>query len=288
MTGMSRHFTHLQTGEPVTDPRALDTVLLTEATNLGLAKMAQACPEYTITPAGLDRRLVCARRDVPSWTGIDLQRSASTPIRRSLGRRHHVVLGRPAVPGRWAECVDWPGQRPLRACAGREAVHPHLSDQYGPYHTTTISATGSEAPYLVDGLLYYEMDLEIAEHYSDTGAFTDQISASASCSTFVMRPRPRSLVLRKLAATHVKTGWPGVYARSAASTGRCSRSTGCRAGARASASKSSSGLLGHRDIRSMLGYAELQETQVLAGSFERGTMTIAACKRIPDSRRWPS
>jgi hypothetical protein len=47
LTGMSRHFTHLQTGEPVEDPRALYTVLLAEATNLGLAKMAQACPEYT-------------------------------------------------------------------------------------------------------------------------------------------------------------------------------------------------------------------------------------------------
>src|SRR5205807_3537239 len=47
MTGMSRHFTHLQTGEPVKDLRALYTVLLAEATNLGLAKMAQACPEHT-------------------------------------------------------------------------------------------------------------------------------------------------------------------------------------------------------------------------------------------------
>src|SRR2546425_2066739 len=31
MTGISRHFTHLQTGEPVTDPRALYTVLLAKA-----------------------------------------------------------------------------------------------------------------------------------------------------------------------------------------------------------------------------------------------------------------
>src|ERR1700674_213774 len=47
LTGMSRHFTHLHTGEPVKDVRALYTVLLAEATNLGLAKMAQACPDYT-------------------------------------------------------------------------------------------------------------------------------------------------------------------------------------------------------------------------------------------------
>jgi TnpA family transposase len=52
-------------------------------------------------------------------------------------------------------------------------LYTHLSDQYGPYHTTTISATASEAPYLVDGLLYHETDIEIAEHYSDTAAFSD-------------------------------------------------------------------------------------------------------------------
>ena len=44
---MSRHFTHLQAGEPVDDPRALYTVLLAEATNLGLAKMAHGRPEYS-------------------------------------------------------------------------------------------------------------------------------------------------------------------------------------------------------------------------------------------------
>ena len=45
LTGMSQHFTHLQTGDPVDDPRALYTVLLAEATNLGLATMAQAGPD---------------------------------------------------------------------------------------------------------------------------------------------------------------------------------------------------------------------------------------------------
>ena len=38
-----------------------------------------------------------------------------------------------------------------------------------------------------------------------------------------------SLVLRKLASYPVRTGWPGGYARSAVSTGRCSRWIGCRA-----------------------------------------------------------
>jgi len=77
-------------------------------------------------------------------------------------------------------------------------LYTHLSDQYGPYHTTTISATASEAPYLVDGLLYHETDLEIAEHYSDTGAFTDQIFGICQLLGFRYAPRIRDLADKRL------------------------------------------------------------------------------------------
>ena len=77
-------------------------------------------------------------------------------------------------------------------------LYTHLSDQYGPYHSTTISATASEAPYLVDGLLYHETDLEIAEHYSDTGAFTDQIFGMCQLLGFRYAPRIRDLADKRL------------------------------------------------------------------------------------------
>jgi len=105
MTGMSRHFTHLQTGEPVTDPRALDTVLLTEATNLGLAKMAQACPEYTYRQLALIADWYVRDETCRQGLTVHHQRPASTPIRRSLGRRHHVILGRSTVSGGWRSAV---------------------------------------------------------------------------------------------------------------------------------------------------------------------------------------
>jgi TnpA family transposase len=77
-------------------------------------------------------------------------------------------------------------------------LYTHLSDQYGPYHSTTISATASEAPYLVDGLLYHETDLEITEHYSDTGAFTDQIFGICELLGFRYAPRIRDLADKHL------------------------------------------------------------------------------------------
>jgi hypothetical protein len=40
----TRHFTHLRTDHPVKDRAALLTVLLADAINLGLTKMAESCP----------------------------------------------------------------------------------------------------------------------------------------------------------------------------------------------------------------------------------------------------
>ena len=46
-TGFSRHFTHLKTGAPAKDHALLLTTLLADGLNLGLTKMAEACPGST-------------------------------------------------------------------------------------------------------------------------------------------------------------------------------------------------------------------------------------------------
>jgi len=48
-TQFLRHFTHLQTGDPAKDQTALLAALLAEALNLGVTKMAEACPGITFT-----------------------------------------------------------------------------------------------------------------------------------------------------------------------------------------------------------------------------------------------
>jgi len=197
MTGMSRHFTHLQTGEPVEDPRALYTVLLAEATNLGLAKMAQACPEYTY------RQLAW----IADWYVRD--ETCRQGLASIINAQH-----RHPFAAYWGDGTTSSSDAQQFPVGGRSAsigqvnlhygpapgvkLYTHLSDQYGPYHTTTISATASEAPYLVDGLLYHETDLEIAEHYSDTGAFSDQIFGICQLLGFRYAPRIRDLADKRL------------------------------------------------------------------------------------------
>ena len=53
--------------------------------------------------------------------------------------------------------------------------YTHLSDQFGPYYTKVIAATASEAPHVLDGLLYHQTGLQIEEHYTDTGGATDHV-----------------------------------------------------------------------------------------------------------------
>jgi hypothetical protein len=43
-TNFTRHFTHLKKGEPAVDRSLLLTAILADAFNLGLEKMAEACP----------------------------------------------------------------------------------------------------------------------------------------------------------------------------------------------------------------------------------------------------
>jgi TnpA family transposase len=56
-------------------------------------------------------------------------------------------------------------------------IYTHVSGRYGPFYTRVISATMSEAPYVLDGLLHHvhQTDLRISEHYTDTAGATDHV-----------------------------------------------------------------------------------------------------------------
>ena len=51
---------------------------------------------------------------------------------------------------------------------------------------------------MIDGLLYHETDLDIHEHYADTGGYTDQMFSTCHLLGFRFAPRLRDLGDRKL------------------------------------------------------------------------------------------
>ena len=78
------------------------------------------------------------------------------------------------------------------------AFYTHLSDQFGPYYTKVIAATASEAPHVLDGLLYHQTGLQIEEHYTDTDGATDHVFGLCHLFGFRFAPHIRDLKDRRL------------------------------------------------------------------------------------------
>lgn len=48
-----------------------------------------------------------------------------------------------------------------------------IANNYAPYYTVPIECTERDAPYVLDGLLYHESDLDPEEHYTDTHGYVE-------------------------------------------------------------------------------------------------------------------
>jgi TnpA family transposase len=106
-----------------------------------------------------------------SWS----TRSSDIPS-PALGRRHHVIVGRPELPHRQQGREHRPHQLKYGSSPGR-TFYTHISDQHAPFHTKVVNVGVRDSTYVLDGLLYHESDLRIEEHYTDTAGFTDHVFA---------------------------------------------------------------------------------------------------------------
>jgi len=205
----SRHFTHLQTGEPPKDRTALFAALLADAINLGLTKMAEACAGMTFN------RLAW----VVDWHVRD---ETYTKALAEIINYHHRI----PFAAYWGDGTtsSSDGQR-FKAGGRPEATaqvnlrygtepgvtfYTHLSDQYGPYRVKVISSAVRDAPHMVDGLLYHETDLNIHEHYSDTWGYTDQVFGMTHLLGFRFAPRIRDLGDKRIYSFEKPTTYPGL------------------------------------------------------------------------------
>jgi TnpA family transposase len=196
-TGFSSQFTHLRTTEPAEDRTSLLTVILADAINLGLTKMAVACPGASL------KRL--------RWTSDWLVREeAYSRALAEIVNRHNKL----PLAARWGEGTTSSSDGQHYPSGGVRdsfsAINPrygkrpgvmfytHISDQYSPFHTQVINATVRDATYVLDGLLYHESDLKIEEHYTDTSGFTDHVFALCHLLGFRFAPRIRDMGDRRL------------------------------------------------------------------------------------------
>ena len=209
LVDFGRCFTHAQTGQPVADRRLLYTVLLAEGTNLGLEKMAQTCPGFTYAQLAhccdwyvSDEHYTHGLAElINRQHGLAFARSWGDGTTASADGQHFPAGGRRESVGQ------------VNARHGHQATlnfYGHLSNQYGPFYPNVISGTAFEAPYILDGLLYHETDLQIEEVVADTGAFTDQIFGMAHLLGYRFAPRIRDLADKRLYPFEKASAYPSL------------------------------------------------------------------------------
>jgi TnpA family transposase len=78
-----------------------------------------------------------------------------------------------------------------------------VADNFAPYFSLPHECSDRDAPFVLDGLLYNESDLDIQEHYTDTHGFTD--TNFAAFAMYGKRFSPRIKGLHKQAVFRIDT-----------------------------------------------------------------------------------
>ena len=97
-----------------------------------------------------------------------------------------------------------------------------VADNYAPLYSRPIECTDRDAPFVLDGVLYHESDLDLEEHYTDTHGYTEIVrsprrrpptsrTTSPPCSPRCLAPSRGEHVTRR--RTDAPRGSPGVRPR---------------------------------------------------------------------------
>jgi len=191
-TGFLDRFTHAGGAKPRSPElkRNLIAVLIAQATNLGLARTADACG------------IAC---DTLAWTQEWYVREETLRAANLALIDYHRQLPMTALFGS-GTLSSSDGQRfptkgksiTARALSRYFAdeglsTYTHLTDQHAVYGTKVIVATDREAPYVLDEILGNQTDLPINEHATDThGASLLNFALFDLCG-LQMSPRIRDL-----------------------------------------------------------------------------------------------
>lgn len=208
-TGFTDKFVHLRTGNSPAEKAALLAAVLADGTNLGLARMADAS-------RGLSYHHLV---NVAQWHISDDNYVAA---RAAIINAHHAH----PMATIWDDGTSSSSDGQYFRAGGRagggssvnakygiepgSVMYTHVSGQYGPFHTRVISATMSEAPHVLDGLLHHvhQTDLRIAEHYTDTAGATDHVFGLYHLLGYRFAPRIKDLKDRKLYTIEKPGSWP--------------------------------------------------------------------------------
>ena len=189
--GFSVHFQ--QPGEKRVDPTevcALLAAILAHGCNLGLYTMEKVAPDIVY------RRL----KYVGDWRLVEEnQRAALAAIVHGISRLdaagHWGDATTSASDGQRFAMPQKVLQRTYSARFNDFALefYSFVADNYAPFYSRPIERTDRDAPFVLDGVLYHESDLDLEEHYTDTHGYTEINFAAFGMVCMRFCPRIRSL-----------------------------------------------------------------------------------------------
>ena len=191
--GFLKHFTHISTGEPVSGDRQL--VLLAAITasglNHGLTKMADSC-EFSYKQLAGARDLYI-REETLSRAQADIDNYVlHSPISKALG--DGTTSSSDGMRIKVAVQAANADRNARYFGTGRGVtIYNHVADIGLPFAHKVISTNDREALHVIDALENHETDLNIKEHYTDTGGFTDHVFALTALLGYKFAPRIRDL-----------------------------------------------------------------------------------------------
>ncbi|MBP1806678.1 hypothetical protein J2Z33_002544 [Rubellimicrobium aerolatum] len=159
-TGLAGCFTHLTTGRAHDEPRAVLTAVLADATNLGHARMAEACNLVSQRQLGWlsfwhlreDTYGAALVRLVDAQYRMSLAAAFGSGTASSSDGQHFPLDRRAQATG---------AVNPHKGSEPAVSSHTHLSNRYAPFHSKMISASAGEAAHVLDGLLHHSADLNV-------------------------------------------------------------------------------------------------------------------------------
>lgn len=210
-TGFSDRFTHLRTMDVVRNRSAILAAVLADATNLGPKRMAEASANVS------ERQIAWARL---FHIRPETYKAAQAAIINAHSVHPHASLwGNGATSssdGQFFRAGDRAtGRSDVNLHYGSEPgakFYSHLSDQYGYFSILPISPSESEAPYVLDGLYDHESNLDIDEHYTDTGGSSDHVFGLFALLGRRFAPRLRNLKDRKFHTFNKSDAYPTLKA----------------------------------------------------------------------------
>lgn len=206
-TELYKEFPHIHTNDFTNENTCLYSAILADGTNLGLSRMAEACPTIDYNQLYWFYTHHMREENYINALGVVTDYQSKHPYAQYWG------TGQTSSSD--GQFFSTRGQTTslskTSAKYGKNkgvSVYTHVNDQYSPFYAQLISSS-EEAAHIIDGLLYHKSEQQIDEHYTDAAGYSYQVFGLCQLLGIQFSPRIKHLEKRTLSTlTQIESSSP--------------------------------------------------------------------------------